>query len=788
MATHLTPSTSGKTALTTDSQGLIPKGVLLLLEPEDLQLANKLNPFLNGVPAKLFNTSKTKLDTITELTLSCKKHGITAVITNQTYILQKLLPEGPARKSAKVTNYAGSIIKFDGIEFLIIGALKRLRTVPYEEFIVRTYISKIVSPHKWRQTSDFNWKLIRTQADFDIAKSVLSACDLIATDTETARWQASIRMVGYTGCRLEDNDSFTYVIPIEGMHSIYWMRELNDLSVPKAMQNGKYDLAYFARFGAPVRAYYYDTKNMLHAWYSELPKDLGFVVALLVRDSMYWKDLGSSADKNEQYLYNALDCWGTAEACLAWLAAAPKWAKKNYVMEFKTVPAAHMCEMTGIRRDMEALNRFADASEIRQKETLQSLRTMVNSPYFNPSSPVQCKNLMKVLGAKEKELESSDEKHLTALSYKHPLNERILTSILDYRGDRKETSTYLTRGVDSKGESLAKEFGPEGNRRILYSINPDGTDTGRNASREHHFWCGLQIQNVGADSDTKETFIADPGWDLWEADYSQAEDRGVAYKSGDENLLRIFSQDVDSHSYKASMFFGIPYEEIYQPAIPESICPLTGVVVPFQKKKVLLPDIRQLGKKVNHGANYNMGARVLVDTMGAKALRKAQIILKLPKHWDLLGIAQHLLNAYEKAFPTVKKDYYQSIISEIKITGRLTGDTGWTRYCFQEATFSKMALNAYVAHVTQSLNAMILNTAFVKVFNALGFNPHFKLLAQIHDSILFSTRHGHEYLAKEVQQLMTFPVPITDCKGIVRDLTVPVDIKNLGANWRGKSE
>ena len=221
MATHLTPVTSGNSALTKDSQRLIPKGVLLLLEPDELELAGKLNPFFNGVPAQLFNTRKTKLDTVTELTLACKKRGITSVITNLTYILQKLLPEGPARKSAKVTNYAGSIIKFDGVEFLIIGSLKRLRTVPYEEFIVRTYISKIVSPQKWRTSTGFNWKLIKTQADFDVAKAALSACDLIATDTETARWNASIRMAGYTGVRLEDNTSITYVIPIEGMHSIY---------------------------------------------------------------------------------------------------------------------------------------------------------------------------------------------------------------------------------------------------------------------------------------------------------------------------------------------------------------------------------------------------------------------------------------------------------------------------------------------------------------------------------------------------------------------------------------
>lgn len=770
MATHITPVTSGTSALTKDSQRLIPKGVLLLLEPEELELAGKLNPFFNGVPAQLFNTRKTRLDTVTELTMACKKRGITSVITNLTYILQKLLPEGPARKSAKVTNYAGSIIKFDGVEFLIIGSLKRLRTVPYEEFVVRTYISKIISPQKWRATTEFNWKLIRTQADFDVAKAALSACDLIATDTETARWNASIRMAGYTGVRLEDNTSVTYVIPIEGMHSIYWMRELNQLDVPKAMQNGKYDLAYFARFGAPVRAYYYDTKNMLHAWYSELPKDLGFVVALQVRDSMYWKDLGDSADKNEQFLYNALDCWGTAEACIAWLAAAPKWAKKNYVEEFKVVPALHMCEMTGMRRDLERLDKYADESAERQKQDLASMRTMVNSPYFNPSSPLQVKNLMKVLGANAKEGESSDEKHLAALSYKHPLNERILTKILDYRGDRKETSTYLTRGDD------AKEFGPPGNRRILCAINSDGTDTGRCASREHHFWCGLQMQNVTAeDEDTparvKETIMADPGFDLWEFDFSQAEDRGVAYKSGDANLLGIFERKVDSHSYKGSLFFGIPYEEIYD----------------VVKRKTIMKDIRQLAKRVNHGANYNMGANVLVDTMGAKALRKAQKLLNLPKHWDLKGIAQHLLNAYEKAFPDVKSIYYRSIIAEVKVTGRLTGDTGWTRYCFSEPSPSnKPALNAYVAHVTQSLNAMILNKAFLNVFNSLGLNPHFKLIAQIHDSILCMIRHGHEHLADEVVKQMTFSTPIKDCKGVIRNLTVPVDSKKLGKNWRGK--
>lgn len=767
MATQLTPTTSYQTMHTSDSIRKLPSGVLLVLEEEDLKYVSRLGSVFNGIKTKVYPK---KPELISELVLLGKRAGLNSFVTTRLDVLQMLLPEGPVRKKAKVSNYDGSIIPWGSgdskVEFLILAPMKRLQTVPYGEFLARTYISKLVHPQRWRETTEFNWKLIENAQDFQVALAALAACDLISTDTETARWNASIRMVGYTGVRLEDNVSVTYVIPIRSMDAIYWMRKINALQVPKVMQNGKYDCAYFARFGAPCWGYFYDTKNMLHAWYAELPKDLGSVSAFLIRDSMYWKDLGSSASEQEQFLYNALDCWATAEACVAWLAAAPGWAKRNYVMEFKTVPAAHMCEMTGIKRDIPKLNKFADESDVRQRNYLESLCKMTGHPKFNPSSHVQVKKLMKALGGTEKECESSDEKHLAALAYKHPLNERIIETILEYRGDRKETSTYLTRGDD------AKEFGPGDNPRILYSINPDGTDTGRNASREHHFWCGLQVQNVGADSDTKETLIADPGWSLWEADYSQAEDRGVANKSGDPALLNIFSSGVDSHSYKASMFFGIPYEEIYDPA--------TG--------KVLLKDIRQLGKRVNHGANYNMGARVLVDTMGAKALRKAQAILKLPKHWDLLGIATFLLNAYEKAFPTVKKDYYAAIMKEIKITGKLTGDTGWTRFCFGDPSKSKPILNSYVAHVTQSLNAMILNDAFVKVFNVLGFNPNFKLLAQIHDSILFMVREGHEYLAEEVQKLMTFPVPITDCKGVTRQMIVPVDIKKLGKNWRGTDE
>src|SRR5690606_37949964 len=130
----------------------------------------------------------------------------------------------------------------------------------------------------------------------------------------------------------------------------------------------------------------------------------------------------------------------------------------------------------------------------------------------NPGSPKQMLQLMEVLGAKNPE--SSDEKNLKALQIQHPLNERILEQVLDYRGQAKLLSTYLPIGDKSK------EF----KGQILGSFNPHGTDTGRKSSKEHHFWCGLQFQNI-PDGPVKETLKFPTGYLGYEFDFSQAEAR-----------------------------------------------------------------------------------------------------------------------------------------------------------------------------------------------------------------------------------------------------------------------
>lgn len=726
-----------------------PGGVIIAITHEDKPYLPRFTPALKGVPSRAFVG---KLDTLTELTGPAKKAGVRHIITTRLDILQRLLPFDRVAK-ANIDNYAGSIIPFDDVEFLIVHPLRQLVTKPFGDFLNRRYVSKIVRPQAWRNETPFDWKLVDSEESFQEALDWLSHSDIVGVDIETVRQDAAIRCSGYCGIKLDSNESMGFVIPIKTLGAVSWMRQLNDVRVPKVLQNGKYDHAYFCRYSAPVWGYYYDTVNMLHAWYSELPKDLASVSALLVRNSMYWKDLAQTNDEIEYYKYNALDCWATAEAAISWLLEAPQWALENYKMKFPQVAPAHMCEMRGLRRDMDALNAASKRSLEYQDELLLSLQKSTGHPNFNPSSPPQVKNLLHVLGYKQ--ADSSDEKTLVEASTKHPLIERFANAILEYRGERKITSTYLPTGT------AAKEFGPPGNKRILFALNPHGTDTGRYASREHHFWCGMQVQN--APPEAKETVCADEDFEFGEADYAQAEDRGVAFNSGDANLLHIFESDVDSHKYKASMFFGIPYGEITK-------------------------EIRQLGKRINHGANYNMAEQVLLETMGSANVRKAQRLLNLDPKLTPKQVCKHLLFLYERAFPQVKSRYYTSIKKQIRTTSKLVGATGWTRYCFGDPEKSKRALNMYVAHVTQSLNAMILDKAFLRVFLELGFSPDFKLHAQIHDSILFQYRKGREDILERVKELMTFPVPVTDCLGVTREMTVPVDIKKLGRTWRGEGE
>lgn len=757
-----------------------------------------------------------RLDAVTTLTqvkMCAKQKGITRIIATSIPLLKLLLKWEP-RAAPALSSYAGSYFTIDGfdpedpeIELVFIQALRQLVTVPYGKFMATRLITKLTKPEKWFAAPDFTWQLLDATNEAEVFQEFSrESVFLISVDIETFRENATIRCISYTAFFYDVNEpsgfhSETVVLPLDSEYNLAIMRKFNwQLKAPKVLQNGKYDVSYLARYSAPLYNWLYDTANLFHSWYSELPKDLGFLNAFLIREAVYWKDLANTNDLHEYYRYNALDTWGTGCAFIAMLLEAPEYAFKNYLLEFPLVFPCHMAEMRGIERDMDKLLPARAEQDAIVAEKSASLDRILGVTNFNVKSYPQMKALLKILGCGD--LKSADEKNLLKARFRHPFNARVINLVLEIRAARTLNEKYLQVGAK------AKEFHrPDGTgSRILYALNPHGTDTGRLAAKEHHFWCGLQPQNIPRGPAVKQTFKADEGFLLCEVDLAQAESRDTAYISGDETLIHNVEYSPDFHCANASAFFGVPFEELFDV--------VTG--------KVLQKELRQIGKPVNHGANYNMGWAVLVQTMGEEMVLKAKRLLKLPKVWTMRKVAEHLLEQFHKTYPGIRGVFYAGVIEEVEKTRMITSTAvhhswhcllepetkymfdgasevsnyeekyaaaigHWTRYCFGSPSTNKQHLNAYIAHPPQNLNAITLNKAWLSVFFDIAIHPkykdNFKLIAQIHDSIIFQHRIGHEYLKDMVVERMQIPVTIKAYDGKIRTFTVPADASKSGTYW-----
>jgi hypothetical protein len=788
--------------------------------PDDKEYIPYLKGMFNG------HTTYVCLEPITLLThleMYCARKNITQVVCSSVPLLQKFVERaGSTKIPNSIADYAGSLFSYKNLEVVFVSPLRQLFTVPYGKFLAARYISKIAARDSWAEATEFSWHVLDTASKIEAAYHDLSEAYAIATDIETFQSPLSIRCIGYCGVFRSDSGRLvtrSYVLPMDSVYNLFWMRKINDLPAQKIFQNGKYDNAYLLRYDAPVRNWLWDTQHFFHCWYSELPKDLAFLNAFFLRKVVYWKDLAETIDLYEYYKYNAMDTWATANVWIQQLLGAPDWARRNYTLEFPLVFPCLLAEMTGLKRDQNALLSARKQVDAEEEEALTSLRRMLGAPSFNPGSPVQVKTLLKLLGCGD--IDSSNEKDLSKAKLRHPLNARVIDKVLTVRGLRKLATTYLR--LDSDGEVKKSTGRLEGGSkefygRILYNLNPHGTDTGRLASREHHFWTGLQIQNVprgepGEPSHTKTTICADDGFYLGESDLEQAESRDSAYISGDTALIAAVSSDRDFHSHNASSFFGRPYESIYDAAAGKT------------KDKPL----RDLSKRTNHGATYNMGPDVMVDTMGLDKVWMAKKLLQLP-YIAAGAVAEHLLTVFHLTYSklrgpihirndqvrmVLKLDkcehklyspgtYYASVAYEVTTTRRITSrayhhtetnrlvygdgeqavhayiESGdWTRYCFGKPDSSKPDLNALVAHCPQSLNARTLNEAWLRVFYEVALpNPlDYRMHAQIHDSILFSYRAGREDLAHQTKQCMEIPTTVRDISGTYRIFTVPAALK-----------
>lgn len=752
-------------------------------------------PHLAALAYILRNAGITALSTAKDLTIGellgqAKQTSCDAILCCNEQTLRYLVPG----ESPTLDKWRGSRLNFS-VPTIIINKLEHIRTVPHGEWLLQQDIKKLKSilfPAK-----PFGFTVL-TPADFPYALGELSKSIAIAYDTETKTFgqikkekdqevklsdeapkeigATIITCASWTGI-FRDGTLRTYTLPLVDFGYDHWeddqdyakalrfLRMANGLKQPKIMHNGMYDCTHSIIYQAPPMNYSLDTMAMAHSEFSELPKTLDFVASYLLYDYIFWKDEAEDSAKlkdiKKYWEYNAKDTWNTARIAIEWLRRAPAYAKRNYAEKFPSVYPALYCNFEGLKIDQEKRLELRAASVIKLRENKISLQTKFADPQFNPGSWQQVeKYIYRVFGAKKPKLGKSasctDEMNLKAVAQQHPLLARLTTDIINYREAQKAIGTYY--------DFLQK------NGRLLWALDPFGTETGRAACRASSLWCGTQVQNIPGYA--KAMLVADEGYELFEADNKQSEGRTTAYCSQETALIAALEDSTrDFYKTLGELFFEIPYEKVTKE---------------FRNKVI---------KRIVHGSNYMMGPDTFINNVikeveeGLAVLYKAAHELKIhvtptPRkgHSDemnLKNFVKLLLDSYHKPFPRIR-EWYKEIKSEIADTGFLVSPLGHHRKFFGDINTNHNMLRGGVAHQPQNLSVTILDRGFNRVYHELVIpgNGAIKLKAQIHDSIFGQIRLGtREYYAPRILSCMDNPVVVHG-----RPLRIPVDIK-FGINW-----
>jgi DNA polymerase I-like protein with 3'-5' exonuclease and polymerase domains len=739
------------------------------------------------------NAFSTEKDlTIGELLAQAKSTGCSAILLcNEQTLRYCVTGDKPT-----LDKWRGTRLNFS-VPTIIINKLDHIHSVAHGKWLLEKDLEKLknifTAPQK------FTFRVLEDPRQFPIALGELSNAVAIAYDIETRTFFPDGRVVDERWKNLADAEKprevgitiitcaswtgifangklRTYVLPLVDFGKDHWtnnedygrallfLRKVNASDIPKIMHNGMYDCTHSIRYHAAPNNWCIDTMGMAHATYSELPKTLDFVASYLLYDYIYWKDSAEASSKKndiqEYWQYNAKDTWYTARIAIEQLRKSPAYAFKNYADKFRTVYPALYCNFEGFLIDQEKRLQLRRDAFQKLDNAQKSLRVKFADPFFNPGSWQQVeKYVYKVFGAKKpgigKSKSSTDEKNLKAVAEQHPLLARLTADILDYREAQKAIGTYY--------DYL------QYNERLLWALNPFGTETGRMACSSSSLWCGTQVQNIPPYA--KSMLTADPGYELFEADNKQSEGRTTAYCAQDEALIRAL-EDTERDFYKTlgTLFFNIPYEKV---------------------TKQFRNDVL---KRIVHGTNYMMGPGTFIENITVIVLLRTATelgisIVERPrknkdKEMTLRQFAKMLLDSYHKPFPRIR-EFYKEVQHEIATTGKLVSPLGHTRVFFGDISRDHAMLRGAVAHRPQNLSVHILDKGFNRVYNELVVpgRGDIRIKAQIHDSILGQIRLGtREYYAKRILECMDNSVVVHG-----RTLRIPVDIK-FGNNWAEKSD
>lgn len=374
-------------------------------------------------------------------------------------------------------------------------------------------------------------------------------------------------------------------------------------------------------------------------------------------------------------------------------------------------------EMTGIKIDISILRELSKELE----GVLESLRSRIYflaGEEFNINSPKQLSSILfERLGLKPKKRTKTGYSTELSVLEELALEHELPREILNYRSLFKLKSTY----VDALPELVNPLTG-----RLHTSFNQTVTATGRLSSSEPNLQ-NIPVRGVWADR-IRKAFIAEKGFLILSADYSQIELRILAHMSRDEKFVKAFREGLDIHNATAGELFGVSLESV-------------------------TPDQRRIAKTVNFGIIYGMTAFGLSETLGiSKEEAQSYIDQFFMRH---PGIKEFSLSLIRKA---EEKGYAETFFGRKRPIPELKSRNSATR-----ALGERFAINSPI----QGTASDIIKLAMIRIWNLLrreGFLT--KMLLQIHDELLFEVPEQElseikEMVKKEMEHVVELDVPLS---------------------------
>jgi DNA polymerase-1 len=324
-------------------------------------------------------------------------------------------------------------------------------------------------------------------------------------------------------------------------------------------------------------------------------------------------------------------------------------------------------------------------------------------------------------GRKGKTGYSTDTRVLRAIRHEHP----IVPVIEEWRELSKLINTYLG--------PLPSMIGEDG--RLHTTFNQTVAATGRLSTSNPNLQAIPIRSELGRE--IRSAFVAEEGWRLISADYSQVELRILAHVSGEPKLREAFARGEDIHAATAAEVLGKPEAE-------------------------LTKDERNVAKMVNFGIIYGISAFGLAES------------LEIPREQ-----AQAYIDAYLARFPKVQ-EFIRRTIEQAERDGYVTTLLGRRRPIPElraqnrqtRALGERLAVNS----VMQGTAADIIKVAMVAIHRRLRREGRqSRLVLQVHDELLLEAPQGEAKAVGElVREEMVAAYPL--------DPPLAVEV-GVGADW-----